>query len=113
MPRLHVSRRLRRTRYIVSNLVKNAIAPAYIRLHPSRGRLGMDGDLDAVMETLKSLGRSLRFVDIPGARIVELGPGRTPHVCAALVLCGAERLLGLILLSRFRETGGHPGALRR
>jgi hypothetical protein len=91
---------MKRSWYIAKNLAKNAVAPVVIPLWRSRGGLGADGDLEAVLELLDILApgfEGLTF-DVQGARVLELGPGRTPEVTAAFVLAGADSAMGLDLV---------------
>ncbi len=82
------------------NLLKNAAAPLVIPLRRGRGSLGIDGDLDSVLRTLDVLagGFAAARFQAQGARVVELGPGRTPELTGALVLAGAANALGVDLV---------------
>jgi SAM-dependent methyltransferase len=67
---------------------------------------GMDGDLRQVGLTLESLEKVLRTLPLaPGAElnVVELGPGRTPHVGGAFALCGASSVVGLDVVSHLNN----------
>jgi SAM-dependent methyltransferase len=88
---------MRRGLYIAQNLVKNAVAPVAIPLWRSRGGLGADGDLEAVLELLDMLAPGFESLDlqVEGTRVLELGPGRTPEVTATFVLAGAASATGL------------------
>lgn len=90
---------LRRSNYVGTNLLKNAVAPFVIPIRRSRGCLGMDADLDSVVRVLGQLSDGFSAVGfVPeGSTVVELGPGRTPEMTAALVLAGARRALGIDL----------------
>jgi SAM-dependent methyltransferase len=79
------------------NLVKNALAPVVVKLHPGRGTLGMDGDHGAIADTLEWLALPIEELDVSfaGAQVLELGPGRTPQVCGAAVLAGAAAATGI------------------
>jgi SAM-dependent methyltransferase len=84
-------------RSIGLNLVKNALAPAVVTLRPGRGALGMDGAHGPVANTLEWLAHPIEELDVSfaGAQVLELGPGRTPHVCGAAVLAGAAAATGI------------------
>ena len=79
------------------NLVKNALAPVVVRLHPGRGVLGMDGDHPAIANTLEWLARPIEklAVSFAGIHVLELGPGRTPEVCGVALLAGARAATGI------------------
>ncbi len=89
--------RVREGPYIAVNLAKNALAPVVIPMRRSRGCFGMDGDLDAVGSVLDRLAPSLVAAEVgfAGARVLELGVGRTGEVCAAAVLAGAAHATGI------------------
>jgi SAM-dependent methyltransferase len=84
-------------RSIGLNLVKNALAPAVVKLHRGRGVLGMDGDPGALADTLEWLALPIEKLDVSlaDAQVLELGPGRTPQVCGAAVLAGAMAATGI------------------
>jgi SAM-dependent methyltransferase len=84
-------------RSIGLNLVKNALAPVVVKLHPGRGALGMDGAHGPIAKALEWLALPIEELDVSfaGAQVLELGPGRTPHVCGAAVLAGAAAATGL------------------
>jgi SAM-dependent methyltransferase len=84
-------------RSIGLNLVKNALAPAVVKLHRGRGVLGMDGDPGALADTLEWLALPIEKLDVSlaDAQVLELGPGRTPQVCGAAVLAGAKAATGI------------------
>lgn len=86
-----------RARYVAVNLAKNALAPAVVRLRPGRRVLGMDGDGAAIGRTLQRFAEPLRSTGrtLDGATVLELGPGRTPEICAAAVLAGARSADGV------------------
>jgi SAM-dependent methyltransferase len=86
-----------RSLYITSNLAKNAAAPAVLPLIRSRGSLGMDGDLDAVVGVLNRLAPGLSALGggVGGRRLLELGPGRTAELSGAFVLAGAASAVGM------------------
>ena len=79
------------------NLVKNALAPVVVRLHPGRGVLGMDGNHRAIADTLEWLARPIEklAVSFAGIHVLELGPGRTPEVCGVALLAGATAATGI------------------
>jgi SAM-dependent methyltransferase len=79
------------------NLVKNALAPAVMTLRPGRGALGMDGAHGPIANALEWLALPIEKLDVSfmGAEVLELGPGRTPHVCGAAVLAGATAATGV------------------
>lgn len=58
---------------------------------------GLSGDLDRVAATLDSFAGALDATGSLGepGNVLELGPGRTPHVAAAFALCGARSVVGL------------------
>ena len=82
--------------YIAANLAKNAAAPVVIPLRRGRGSLGMDGAPEAVLRTLGALVDALGAGggSLAGTGVVELGPGRTPELAAALTLLGADGAVG-------------------
>ena len=82
--------------YIPANLAKNLAAPVMIPLRRSRGSLGMDGSTELVLRTVGTFVRALVDTEVPlsGARVLELGPGRTPEVAASLALLGAAEVVG-------------------
>jgi SAM-dependent methyltransferase len=84
-------------RSIGLNLVKNALAPVVVKLHPGRGALGMDGEQGALANTLEWLALPIEELDVSfgGAQVLELGPGRTPQMCGAAVLAGATAATGI------------------
>jgi SAM-dependent methyltransferase len=84
-------------RSIGLNLVKNALAPVVVKLRPGRGTLGMDGNVGAIADTLEWLALPIEKLDVSfaGAQVLELGPGRTPQVCGAVVLAGATGATGI------------------
>ena len=86
----------RRGVYIGVQMAKNALAPALIPLKRNRG-LGLDGDPGAVAEALADLSPALAAVrpHVEGARVLELGPGKTPEILLALILAGAAHGLGV------------------
>ena len=88
---------VRRAAFVALNLAKNMVAPAVIPLRRGRGCCGMDGDLRAVCDSLDRLAPVLAelSVDIAGKRVLEIGVGRTPEVCAATVLAGADHAHGV------------------
>jgi hypothetical protein len=79
------------------NLVKNALAPVVVALRPGHGALGMDGAHGPIANTLEWLALPIEKLDVSfaGAQVLELGPGRTPHVCGAAVLAGAAAAIGI------------------
>jgi SAM-dependent methyltransferase len=79
------------------HLVKNALAPVVRTLRPGRGALGMDGAHGPIANTLEWLALPIEKLDVSfmGAQVLELGPGRTPHVCGAAVLAGATAATGV------------------
>jgi SAM-dependent methyltransferase len=83
--------------YVAANIAKNALAPVAIPLWRGRGSLGMDGDPDAVLDTLNKMAPALQGFDAATAKVLELGPGRTPDVLAAFLAAGADSALGLDL----------------
>jgi hypothetical protein len=84
-------------RSIGLNLVKHALAPVVVRLHPGRGVLGMDGAHGAIADALEWLALPIeKFgASFDGAQVLEVGPGRTPQVCGAAVLAGATAATGI------------------
>lgn len=88
---------MRRAAYVASNVAKNALAPLLAGVRRSRGRYGMDGDLDEVCAVLDRLAPTLAAlgVDLAGKRVLELGVGRTPEICAAMLLAGAAEAHGV------------------
>jgi SAM-dependent methyltransferase len=90
---------LRRSKYVGTNLLKNAVAPFVIPMRRSRGCLGMDADLESVVRVLGQLSDGFSAVGFAPdeSTVVELGPGRTPEMTAALVLSGARRAVGIDL----------------
>jgi SAM-dependent methyltransferase len=83
---------------IAANLVKNLLAPVRHRLDSGAGCYGMDGDLDAVPVTLDWLASAAPgVVAVEGLNVLELGPGRTPEMLAALLLLGAREATGVDL----------------
>jgi SAM-dependent methyltransferase len=70
----------------------------------------MDGDIDAVLETFSMLGPALRETRATpaDATVVELGFGRTPDMCAAMALLGAESAHGFDVSVRLREDWTAP-----
>jgi SAM-dependent methyltransferase len=91
-----------RAAYVVANLAINAAAPVLQSLRRDHHSLGMDGDTDAVLETLGRFAPALRAADLTprDRRVVELGPGRTAGVAAAMALAGATDVTGLDLVVR-------------
>jgi SAM-dependent methyltransferase len=90
------------------NLVKNALAPVVLRLHPGRGVLGMDGHPGAIADTLERLARPIEelAVSFAGIHVLELGPGRTPEVCGVALLSGAAAATGVDVV-RYIDPGGN------
>lgn len=99
-----------RAHRIASNLGKNALAPFARRALPNHGRYGMDGDLDAVCDVLERLAPGLEALGcrLAGARVLELGPGRTPEVLAACLLAGAESGLGVDPFPQLGQEAADP-----
>jgi SAM-dependent methyltransferase len=94
--------------YIASNVAKNLMAPLARRLLPDRVTLGMDGDLGAILRSLNGLLPGLRSVElgsVSGLDVLELGPGRTPHLMVALALAGARSCVGLDVSVSFLAPG--------
>jgi SAM-dependent methyltransferase len=94
--------------YIAVNLLKNAIAPVVIPLRRSRGVLGMDGDASAVVRALEFMAPALEAGQTPiaNARVLELGPGRSPETSAGFVLAGARSAIGLDVALQVPEDAG-------
>lgn len=91
---------------MVVSLVRN-LGARYAPRQAERGQsFGMDGDLDAVVPTLNWLSVGLSAASLPSApRVVELGPGRTTEMLAALLLAGARTAIGLDVVVRTGESG--------
>jgi ubiquinone/menaquinone biosynthesis C-methylase UbiE len=92
-PRLN----MRNTTYFIVNTVKNALASVLIPLHRSRGSLGLDGNIDRAKDIA---GRVVAHataagIELKGASVLELGPGRTPDTAAIMRSWGAADVLAL------------------
>lgn len=87
-------------RDVALNIAKNSLAPLVQRLRPERRVLGMDGETSAIAETLEWFAGPLQAVDVDldGAQVLELGPGRTSEICGAFVLAGAASAVGIDVL---------------
>lgn len=89
--------RVSRAGYVLANLGKNALAPLVIPLRRDRGCFGMDGDPRMVVDVLDRFAPMMSELQVAlhDRTVLELGPGRTPDVCAAAVLAGAARAIGI------------------
>jgi SAM-dependent methyltransferase len=73
------------------------------RLRRRREGTGMDGLASRIDISLGLLAPAVSVLTDPdgaaGWNILELGPGRTPHVAAAFALCGAASVTGLDIVA--------------
>jgi SAM-dependent methyltransferase len=97
----------------VLNVVLNALAPVTLRVR-GPGKLGMDGDLGRVGDTLNQFAALFRPLDfrVAGCRVLELGPGRTCEVLAAFLLAGAGSGVAVDTRLRVGATCASPERLR-
>jgi SAM-dependent methyltransferase len=103
-----MSRRMASQAYVGANLAKNLIAPVAQRLLPDRVVLGMDGDIGEVLRSLNGFLPGLRSLELDSVSrldVLELGPGRTPHLMVALALAGARSCIGLDVSVSFLPSG--------
>jgi len=83
--------------YVPASVLKNAAAPVLKPLLRRPGLYGMDGQIPKVLRTLERLSSIDQHVniDLNEKSVLELGPGLTPHLMAAMVVAGASRALGV------------------
>lgn len=82
--------------FVLQSIVKNLIMGSLKPLFRGRGRLGMDGDINWVARDLNRLVSLIPAgtVDIRARRVLEIGPGRTPHLMVAFQFAGARQVIG-------------------
>ena len=98
-------------RYIGVNLSKNALVPVVLPLMPNYGSSGLDGNLPAVLhalETVTAPGLAALGGGLKDRHVVELGPGRTPEMMAAMLLAGARRADGFDTVEGFPHRWQSP-----
>lgn len=80
--------------HIAGHVVKNVLAPFGGSARRRRGCLGLDGDTGEVLRALGDLAPAIAAIGRPltGTAVLELGPGRSPELGAAMLLAGAEHV---------------------
>jgi SAM-dependent methyltransferase len=77
------------------------------RLRRRREGTGMDGHSSRIDISLARLAPAVSLLTSPdgaaGWNILELGPGRTPHIAAAFALCGAASVTGLDIVANIDQ----------
>jgi SAM-dependent methyltransferase len=87
----------------MANGAINQVNGASSRLRRLQEGAGMDGHESRINFSLASLAPAVALLAPPegtaGWNVLELGPGRTPHVAAAFALCGAGSVVGFDIAS--------------
>lgn len=109
----HLPRRLE----VLAHRAINHANGASTRLRRLREGGGMEGLPSRVDFTLSSLVPALSQLnvsdDVKGWNVLELGPGRTPHVASAFALCGAASVVGLDIVANIDSASVRvPGRYR-